>query len=684
MNRLLYPTAFAVGLGIVAWLAAGYVGTHPLALATTVVIAAAYLFAAWELQRFQQATRSLHAALEAPPAAGGLDDWLNRVHPGLREAVRLRIEDARVALPGPALTPYLVGLLVLLGMLGTFLGMVVTLKGTSLALESATDVQAIRASLAAPVKGLGLAFGTSVAGVAASAMLGLMSALARRDRVQAGQRLDAQLASGLRPFGRAHQREQSFQLLQRQADTLPLLVDRLQQMMETLERQQQALGERLASGQDRFHEQAQARYTGLAESVDRSLRASLSESARLAGATLQPVVQATMAGIAQETQALQAALREVVQQQLDGVAQRVAAGSEQLAQQWHAAMAQQQQSQAALLARLQQQAEAMGQRLDDRTETLLQRLTQAQAAAQTEMAATSTQMAQQAAAAVQTAARAFEQQATQLVQQLQQSQADAQAGLATGEHQRLQAWTHALQTTAATLQQQWQQAGAETLAQQQQICETLARTADQIGAQAEAHARNTIAEITQLVQVASEAPRAAAEVIGELRQRLSDSMARDNAVLEERSRILQTLSGLLDALNHASAEQRGAIDTLVSSSAALLHDTGERFAQQVQAEGDKLAAAAAQISGSAVEVASLGEAFGHATELFTQANDKLVAQLQRIEAALGQQIARSDDQLAYYVAQARELIDLSLMSQKQIVDDLQRLAPQRSAALDEA
>src|SRR3546814_19811137 len=64
----------------------------------------------------------------------------------------------------PVLTPYLVGLLVLLGMLGTFLGMVATLRGTGLALEGSTDLAAIRASLAAPVQGLGFAFGTSVAG----------------------------------------------------------------------------------------------------------------------------------------------------------------------------------------------------------------------------------------------------------------------------------------------------------------------------------------------------------------------------------------------------------------------------------------------------------------------------------------------------------------------------------------
>ncbi len=42
-------------------------------------------------------------------------------------------------------------------------------------------------------------------------------------------------------------------------------------------------------------------------------------------------------------------------------------------------------------------------------------------------------------------------------------------------------------------------------------------------------------------------------------------------------------------------------------------------------------------------------------------------------------MTRSDEQLAYYVAQARELIDLSLMSQQQIVGDLQQM-PARSAA----
>ena len=36
-------------------------------------------------------------------------------------------------------------------------------------------------------------------------------------------------------------------------------------------------------------------------------------------------------------------------------------------------------------------------------------------------------------------------------------------------------------------------------------------------------------------------------------------------------------------------------------------------------------------------------------------------------------MARSDEQLAYYVAQAREVIDLSISAQQGIVEDLRRL-----------
>ncbi|MBU9172867.1 DUF802 domain-containing protein, partial [Burkholderia gladioli] len=219
----------------------------------------------------------------------------------------------------------------------------------------------------------------------------------------------------------------------------------------------------------------------------------------------------------------------------------------------------------------------------------------------------------------------------------------------------------------------WRDTARQAAERQQTICDALAQTADTIAAQTETHANGTIAEIGRLVDAASQAPRAAADVVAELRQKLSESMVQDTAMLEERGRLLSTVATLLDAVSHASNEQRTAIDALVSTSAELLERVGTRFDQQVEVGAQVLEGASAQVGGSAVEMASLADAFGQAVQHFGDSNQKLMTQLARIEASLDKSLARSDEQLAYYVAQAKDVIDLSLMSQKQIVENLQRL-----------
>ena len=646
MNRPLEWAAFLLGLFAVAWVGFGYIGSNPLALTMTVLIAVFYLMGALELRRFHQATSGLQSALAAiPEPLAALGDWLDLLPAALQTPVRLRIEGERVGLPGPAMTPYLVGLLVLLGMLGTFLGMVVTLQGAVMALQSTTDLAAIRAALAAPVKGLGLAFGTSVAGVAASAMLGLLSALCRRERLQAAQRLDTRIATVLRVFSRAHQREAMLKALQVQAGLMPFMADRLQALMVQLERQGQVLNERLLAGQEGFHRDARTAYSGLARSVDQSLRASLTESARLAGATIQPVVEATMAGIARESTQLHQAVAGTVGQHLHDLSGRLGSQLTAAVDAWTTGLARQERSTEDLTGGLRASLAGFTDTFEQRSAALLGSVAQAHGALQADLKAAADQ------------ARAAE-----------------QTDQALHDRQRLAAWAESLSAMAATLQQQWQQAGTQTQRQQAQLCRALEQTALVIQSQAETQARATIAEVAGLMQVAAQAPRAAAEVMAQLHQQLSDSLVRDNGVLEERSRIMATLEALLATVGHAASEQRGAIDTLVGSSTALLQRVGSRFSDQIEAESTRLSAAAAQITGSAVEAASLGEAFGLAVQLFSESSDALLAGLQRIEAALGKSTARSDEQLAYYVAQAREVIDLSLLSQKQIVDDLQQLA----------
>jgi len=693
---LTHFVVFLAGLAAVCWIGAGYVGSNPLALAVTLLVGACYLAGALELRRYSQATSTLSRAvadLSEPPPSLGV--WLEQAHPSLRNAVRLRIEGQRVAMPGPALTPYLVGLLVLLGMLGTLLGMVASLRGTGMALESATDLQAIRASLAAPVKGLGFAFGTSIAGVATSAMLGLLSTLCRRERIEAAQMLDVSIATTLRIYSQSYQREETFKLLQRQTEVMPTLVDRLQTMMAAIEQQSVASNERQMASLEAFHRNTETAYTRLASTVEQSLKDSVAESAGIAGAALQPVMEATMAGLARETASLHNTVTHAVQRQLDSLSSGFSATTTSVADIWNQALAEQQRSSAALTehlgtsldrftATVEQRSAGLLEGVSVRLEATASTLSEAWSQALVRQESLSEKLAGHNQQALAAAAASFEQHSASLLRTMDQSHADWQAELASRDQERLAAWTETLGSVAATLSREWEQTGTRTASRQQEICETLAQTAHDITAQTQAHASDTIVEISRLVQAASEAPKAAAEVVAELRQKLSDSMVRDTAMLEERSRLLATLETLLDAVNHASTEQRSAVDALVTTSADLLDRIGTRFIDTVELETGKLDAVAAQVTGSAVEVASLGEAFGGAVQVFGESNDKLVVHLQRIEAAMDKSLARSDEQLAYYVAQAREVIDLSMMSQKQIIENLQQLAGQRASTEVEA
>ena len=801
MNRHLFTAAFFLGaLGIV-WVGAVFIDSSFLALAITVVIGAVYVYGALELRQFRQATSTLATALATiPENLTDLDDWLARVHPSLQNPVRLRIEGERAGLPGPALTPYLVGLLIMLGMLGTFLGMVVTLKGAVFALERTTDLQAIRSALALPVSGLGLAFGTSVAGVAASAMLGLMSAFSRRERMQAAQLLDTRIATVLRRFSLTHQRQETFKALQLQSQALPQVVDKLQAMMAQMEGMSQQLNQRLLSNQEDFHRDVKGVYTDLARSVDKSLRESLSRSAHVAGESIKPVVEAALSGLAREAAAMHERVAETVQTQLDGLSSRFSDTAATVSATWTAALENHEQANAGVVTQVGRSLEAFNETFEHRSGALVDSLGKAYSSLQTDQAER--------------------------------------------DRQRQQAWTQSLEAMAAAVARELQNTGAQTLSQQQKICDTLTRTAQDITEHVQTSAREKLAETTRLVtsaeelmrsritaeaqwieqhrermdqlanllrselgalrdeetarghaaverlgqlqtelasqwqagasnalaettrlvasaedlmrsriaaeaqwieqhrermdqlanqlrselgalkeeeaargnaaverlgqlqtavashlttlgtaleepiarliETASEAPRAAAEVIGQLRQEISNSVARDNALLEERSRIMETLNALLEAINHASHEQRAVIDSLVASSAKALDTTATAFSDNVAAEAAKLTDIAAHVTSSAVDVASLSEAFGVAVQSFNEANDKLIANLERIEGAMDKSMSRSDEQLAYYVAQAREIIDLSMTSQKEVVEELRQLSAKQAALAEEA
>ena len=181
------------------------------------------------------------------------------------------------------------------------------------------------------------------------------------------------------------------------------------------------------------------------------------------------------------------------------------------------------------------------------------------------------------------------------------------------------------------------------------------------------------APLNRLLQTASEVPQAAAEVIVQLRRDMAHISERDNLALSERTAMMAQLGTLLQSVNEAAGQQRAAIESMVSSATGVLQEAGAQFASALSQQAGQVDEVAAHVAASAVELSSLGESFAHGVSLFSDTNEKLIGSLQGIERAIGQSLTRSDEQLAYYVAQAREVIDLSISSQQGIVEDLRRL-----------
>jgi hypothetical protein len=595
--------------------------------------------------------------------------------------------------------------------------------------------------------------------------------------------------------------------------------------MEQVERRHQQLDEQLTARQDQFHREAAAAYTGLGQSVAQALNDSLSASARMAGESIQPVVESAMAAIAQESTRLHERVSAAVQTQLTGLSTQFAATTGSMAEGWASA---------------------------------LQHHTR-----------TSEQLVSGLGQALEQFNTSFEARGGQLLSNVQQATAQQHREQAQAEAQKLAAWTTALQGMASSLQAEWQQVGAANLAQQQAVCQTLEQTAsaiqhsaseqatrsmesvarllaqsealvqarteaealwtqqhgqrmDQLAAlwrnelsalrneesthlqtlrseeatrsqaaaeraaalhaelaeqlqtlrneeaargQAavdrlaslqtelaaqlqslradEASRQQTTAEqatalhsaisaelhalrseeathlqtlrteestrgqaavdrlselqaavtehlatlgtsleapMSRLLETASEAPKAAAEVIAQLRGEMSRLTERDNLALQERSELVAHISSLLQNVQQTTGEQRAAIESLVASATTVLNQTGAQFAQTLGAQAGRADEQTAQMATSAAELAALGQAFQQGVELFSSTNEKLVEGLQRVEGAIGQHMARSDEQLAYYVAQAREVIDLSISAQQGIVEDMRSLRGSKPAA----
>jgi len=874
MTRLIFTTVFLLGASVIIWMGMGFIGSNPLALTIIAIIACVYVIGFIELIQFRGATSTLHYFLslitkEEAPSATTLDARLAKLHPSLFNSVRLRIEGERVPLPAPVLSPYLVGLLVMLGLLGTFAGMVDTLKGAVIALEGTTELQAVRAGLAAPIKGLGLAFGTSVAGVAASAMLGLLSTLSRRDRMIATRILDSKISTVLRTFSLSFNRQETYRALQNQAQAFPEVVDKLELLTTKIGKMGSDLGVKLVSDQEVFHESVKQNYMDLAASVGKSLRDSLSESGRLTSEAVVPIFTDAIIKIsdrvAKSVNDTHDNLTETTKTQLDAISVQVLKASDEASTSWAAGLVKHECANQNLVNELNNALSSFNTSFELKSNSLLESFNEASQSVLVEQAEDndkrlsvwhdsferthhtvnkqleettkifSNELKQVndlqkinidgSTKQLEETTKIFSNELKQVndlqkmnidgsTKQLEETTKifsnelkkvnDLQKINIDGSTKQLEettkifsnelkqisdlqkmnldsstkqleettkiysdelkqandlqkinidSSTKQLELVSSLLMENWQSSSDASLIEQDRLLEKLKSVMNDVVDNTSATSTAMISEIssklktseelvatrvqtesdwlnsyesrvnqivsmvsselkslvdaeqirgseateqlaqlettvatqlaalgnaleapmTRLIETASETPRAAAEVISHLRREISNNIERDNSLLEERVQIIESLDSLFNSLEKNSIGQRDAVEQLVSSSSNMLKDVGNHFSQHIESEVDKLTVISDHFSGSAVEMASLGDAFSHSVELFNQSTGCLIENLSRIEESLNTSTNKSDEQMAYYIAQAREIIDHSVSSQQGIIDQLSQL-----------
>jgi len=621
MTRLFFFLAFAIGLAVVAWIGHGFLGSDLLALTVTAIIAAVYGLGFAELIGFRRTTQQLAARLNtAPDSREHVGSWLSGLPEPVQFAVQKRLDGHTAALPSPQLTPYLVGLLVMLGLLGTFAGMIVTLNGAASALDGSTELSVIRSALAAPIAGLSLAFGTSIAGVAASAMLGLASTLSRRERLLVSRQLDKTLRQRLHHLSTDYQRQQAFQALETQARALPELASAMEAMTARMEQLGQTLEQSLTRNQQDFHSTVGNHYQTLADSVAQSLESALDASTRLAAERVEPIVEKAMTQLRDDAGELHQSWTDATRQQLTDIAEAFQKTTTDAGERWQQNLVTQQEA-----------SEQSAQRWQTGLE-------QQQRTAESFMA--------------------------DLHDQLQQYQSlfrEESRQMASNQQQGLDTLVGRISEQLTVLRDQEAARGEAATERLAQLEATVENHLSRLGTGLEA-------PMTRLIETASETPKAAAEVINQLQREMARNSERENELLEERQRLVEELDSLLESQRSNADSQRQAVDSLISGAGDTLTGISERFNTLIEEQSQQLGKLGNDIAGSSQEVGALSEAFHQAVELFSTSNNSLQESFANIQKALDKASGRHDEQLAYYVAQAREIIDLSVSSQKDVID----------------
>lgn len=626
--RRLSWVAQAAGAAVIAWSAGAHALTHPLSAAFAVLIGGFYALGLWDLARHARQWQQLDGLLAEPLSSTHTFSQslpgIDRLHRDWAAAVERRLAGRAGAWPLPVLPSAIAGLLVLLGMLGTFVGMVATLRGTLEALGASADLTAVRVALSAPVQGLGVAFGASVAGVAASAALGLALAIQRLHRQSVLRALERAVTHAWYPWTSraAHERQ-----LAAQAEA--------QALAEAQRSEAAALAQQT---QRQLQEQAQERDHQRWLVLQQVLQTTLAQGLPQALAPLLLQIGQTMSGFAEQS--------SKVLQSVDDAQQRQAAQAHSLQRDWSSRLeAQWRATVDGVLRDLHTQMQSGLRAAQDASDQHLQKL-----------------------------AQFWEQHAQQHAQQLSATATEAM-------QRSVQHTADVLQEHGKVHLQSWHEQAQSWAAEQRAVLAALAdssvtavsQQAQAMMARGEAQVERTLDAVQALSEHLALAPQTAAIVMESLQQQFSDHLRRDSEQVGQRELMLQRLQGVVAALERDVIDHRATLDDLTAGAQQALQSQSVGFAENAAAVVVATQLAAQHLQQGTLGLEALQVQWTAALAALTQSQERVLERLAAVESGLGESTQRSQEQLAYTVAQAREVIDLTLLSQRQLLEELRRL-----------
>ncbi len=532
-------------------------------LMVVAVIALVYALGTWELVRYRAASATLSNSLNDTSASiEDLEHWLAPIHSSIRNQVRLRITGLSTGLPLPILSPYLVGLLVMLGLLGTFFGMVDTLKGAVVALEGSNELEAIRRGLTAPIGGLGLAFGTSVAGVAASAMLGLLAAISKRERIKIGRILDAHIATHFRQFSAIHQQKSAFDAIVKQTEYLPKVVDRLSELADSLSSMSSDLSSTLTANQTELNRSLREQSDEMNEYIKQGLNKTAKQFSLQLSETLMPVATQVFESLSSSSEAQLSKLEESIKGH-----------------------------QSSLKTLTRDQSEQIASAVDNLSKSL----------------------------------------ATTFSDELQD------------------------------LRQAEEARGQQALLGLESLKEKLADRFSSLGKKLEQ-------PMSSLLQSVTETPESVNELLREVRGVMSRSQEQETALIHERELLLSKLDDLSGSITEMTSTQSQAVVKLVEASEEQVKKLDTQLGEQVQAEQQRLENMIELSNSGSQELALLSSTLVQAVQGLIDSNSSFVETMIGLQTSLEKADQRGNEQLQYYVEQAREIIDHNLSTHQQILD----------------